>query len=181
MTRSIISGAALLCVVVPALSGQYLDARLYDSTPGPRHATTSFVQHGDAATWRRAAPHYGKWLTAAGTATFTVLGAEQHRLSRRIWDQLLDVCRSAQGACDVGADGRYLRADAESLYQSSRTYDRRANRWLLGAQASLIATAALFIIDLHPGEGPDNIPFAPVRVGLAALPGAALVEMRVRF
>src|ERR1041385_8477966 len=132
MMRSTLLVAVLVCVAAPALLAQYLDG-----TSARRHdGTMTFVRRADVATWRRAAPHYGKWLTAAGSATFTVLGAEQHRLSRRVWDRLLDVCRSAQGACDVGADGRYLRADAESLYQSSRTYDRRANRWLLGAQAA---------------------------------------------
>src|ERR1041385_4887972 len=142
MMRSTLLVTVLVCGAAPALLAQYLDG-----TSARRHdGTMTFVRRADVATWRRAAPHYGKWLTAAGS----------------------------------GAGGRYLRADAESLYQSSRTYDRRANRWRLGAQASLIATAALFIIDLHPGEGPDNIPFAPVRVGLAALPGAAPGGMRGR-
>jgi len=59
----------------------------------------------------------------------------------------------AQDACALGQDGRYLRSDAEQLYQRSRAFDRRANRWLLGAQAGLLATTALFIIDLHPGKG----------------------------
>lgn len=103
--------------------------------------------------------HNGKWLTAASVAAFTVVAATEHRLSRRNWNSLLTICRSAQDACAVGADGRYLRADAEALYQRSRGYDRRANRWLIGAQLSLIATTALFIIDLHPGDGPENIPF----------------------
>ena len=76
------------------------------------------------------------------------------------------ICRSTQDACALGPDGRYLRSDAELLYQRSRTFDRRANRWLLGAQASLLATTALFIIDLHPGAGPENIPFAPLQVGM---------------
>lgn len=165
-----------LLVVVAAGS---LDAQRLSNAPANATRATAMTPPGNAL--GRNAVHLGKWLMVAGSATFTVLGAEQHSRSRRIWDRLLDVCRSAQGACDVGADGRYLRADAESLYQTSRSYDRRANRWLLGAQASLVATAALFIIDLHPGDGPDNIPFAPLRVGLAALPGEALVEMRVRF
>ena len=172
------SPTSLLFVLVVAAAPRLPAQRLANASPAA-HATSVMPPPGDP--FGRNLVHFGKWLTAAGTATFTVFGAEQHRRSRRIWNELLDICRSAQGACDVGADGRYLRADAESLYQTSRTYDRRANRWLLGAQASLIATAALFIIDLHPGEGPDNIPFAPVRVGFAALPSGALVEMRVRF
>ena len=90
----------------------------------------------------------------------------EHSHSRRDWNALLDICRSAQDACALGPDGRYVRSDAEQLYQRSRGYDRRANRWLIGAQVSLLTTTALFIIDLHPGEGPENIPFAPMQVGM---------------
>ena len=90
----------------------------------------------------------------------------EHNQSQRAWNSLLDVCRSAQDACAVGSDGRYQRSDAEQLYQRSRAFDRRANRWLLGAQASILATTALFIIDLRPGAGPENIPLSPMRVRL---------------
>jgi hypothetical protein len=132
------------------------------------------------SSWQRDVPHYGKWLTAAGAAALTVLGAEQHRLSRRNWNALLEICRSADDACAVGTDGRYLRSDAELLYQRSRIYDRRANRWLLGAQATLLATTALFIIDLHPGEGPDNIPY-PSKLEVGSVGGGVGVALSVAF
>ena len=134
-------------------------------------------------TTRRApAVHYGKWLTAGATVAFTVLAAREHSSSRHDWDALLAICRSAQDACTLGPDGRYLRSDAELLYQSSRMFDRRANRRLLGAQASLLVTAALFVLDLHPGrEGPDNIPFSPLRVMVEPLGGGALVGIRFTF
>jgi len=170
MMRSTTILILLACGAAPTLCGQYLAARRQDGTS---HAIQPM-------TWRRTAPHYGKWLTAAGTVALTLLGAEQHRYSRRDWNALLDICRSAQDACALGSDGRYLRSDAELLYQRSRTFDRRANRWLLGAQASLLATTALFIIDLHPGQGPDNIPF-PSQIRVGALPDGARVEMRIAF
>ena len=138
--------------------------RRYDATT---HAGVQRTAYGvQPGSWRRDIPHYGKWLTAAGSAVLTVFAATEHRRSRREWSSLLAICRSAQDACTLGADGRYLRTDAESYYQRSRAHDKRANRWLLGAQASLLATTALFIIDLNPGAGPDNIPFAPMRVGM---------------
>jgi len=121
---------------------------------------------GQRDSFRRAVVHHGKWLTAASVVALIVVAEREHSNSRREWNALLDICRSAQDACALGADGRYVRGDAEQLYQRSRAFDRRANRWLLGAQASLLATTALFIIDLHPGQGPDNIPFAPMRVGV---------------
>jgi hypothetical protein len=158
MMRSIGFVAMLLCGAAPMLSAQYLVAR--------RHDGTTHDLSGQRETFRRATVHYGKWFTAASVAALIVFAEREHSHSRDEWNALLDICRSAQDACALRADGRYVRSDAEQLYQRSRGYDRRANRWLLGAQAGLLATTALFIIDLHPGQGPDNIPFAPVKVGL---------------
>ena len=117
------------------------------------------------AGWSQGAVHYGKWLTAGAAVAFTVLAAREHSYSRREWDDLLTLCRSAMDACFLAADGRYVRSDAELLYARSLYYDARANRRLLGAQASLVVTAALFILDLRRrDDAPDNIPFAPLRV-----------------
>ena len=158
MMRSTMIFALLLCGAAPRLSGQ----------------------SGQRESFRRAVVHNGKWLTAAGTAALTVFAAREHRQSRRNWDQLLTICRSADAACALGPDGRYLRSDAEQLYQRSRFFDHRANRWLLGAQASLLLTTALFIIDLHPGQGPDNIPF-PGGLAVTPLPNGAAVGVRIAF
>lgn len=132
------------------------------------------------ASLRETLVHNGKWVTAAGVVAFSVVAATEHRLSQRDWDRLLTICRSAQDACQKGADGRYLRSDAEALYQRSRAYDRRANRWLVGAQLSLIATTALFIIDLHPGEGPENIPF-PASLQVGAVGSGSGIALSFRF
>ena len=110
--------------------------------------------------------HYGKWLTAAMAVGATVMAQNQHQLSRKDWDSLLDICREAADACLTGPNGKYLRADAEALYQRSRNYDMMANRYLMAAQLSLVTTTALFIIDLNPGDGPENIPYPAVKVGM---------------
>ena len=158
MMRATITVALLLCGAAPRLAGQHFDAR--------RQVGTTHDLSGQRETFRRATVHYGKWFTAASVAALIIFAEKEHTNSRREWNALLDVCRSAQDACALGTDGRYIRSDAEQLYQRSRAFDRRANRWLLGAQASLLATTALFIMDLHPGEGPENIPFAPMWVGV---------------
>ncbi len=176
MMRSTLLVAVLCCGLVPSLRGQVICSRSSVVCTENRRLTTD----DQRASFRRAAPHYGKWLTAAGTVALTLLGAEQHRYSRRDWNALLAICHSAQDACALGPDGRYLRSDAELLYQRSRTFDRRANRWLLGAQASLLATTALFIIDLHPGAGPENIPF-PSQIRVGSVGGGTGVEMRIAF
>jgi hypothetical protein len=135
------------------------------------------------AAWSQGAVHFGKWLTAGAAVAFTVLAAHEHNHSRREWNDLLTLCRSAMDACFLAADGRYVRSDAELLYERSLHYDARANRRLLGAQASLLATAALFILDLRGrDDGPDNIPFSPFKVTLAPTrDGAALVGLWLAF
>ena len=126
--------------------------------------------------------HYGKWLTAGAAVALTVMGAHEHSYSRRDWDQLLVICRSADNACARGSDGRYLRSDAEFFYLRSLYYDRRANRRLLGAQGTLLVTAALFILDLRGrNDEPDNIPFSPVRVTVNQTRNGALVGIRIAF
>jgi len=126
--------------------------------------------------------HYGKWLTAGAAAAFTVMAAHEHSSSRHDWNQLLDICRSADDACARGPDGRYRRTDAEALYQSALSYDRRANRRLLAAQGSLLVTAALFILDLRGRhDEPDNIPFAPLQVTATPTGYGARVGLRIAF
>ena len=143
-------------------------AQVSAPTPGP--------------SWRQGAVHYGKWLTAGTAVAFTVMAAHEHSLSRRVWNDLIAMCRSADDACARGSDGQYIRLEAEALYQRSLYYDRRANRRLLGAQASLLVTAALFILDLRGrNDEPDNIPFAPLRVTVEPLPDGAAVGVQLRF
>jgi hypothetical protein len=135
---------------------------------GPSPAQSTPATRGMSL--RQGAVHYGKWLTAGAAVAFTAMAVHEHGFSRRDWDGLLEICRSSDNACERGTDGRYLRGDAEFLYQRSIYYDRRANRRLLGAQGSLLVTAALFIIDLsRRTDDPDNIPFSPFRV--SAQPG----------
>lgn len=143
--------------------------------PGPVTAQEPAARH-------RAIVHYGKWLTAGTAVAFTALAAREHERSRRDWDALLAICRSADDACLLGPDGRYLRGDAEARYRRSLYYDARANRRLLGAQATLLVTAALFILDRRSSRGePENIPFAPVRVTVEPMGDGAAVGVRVRF
>lgn len=130
----------------------------------------------------RAPVHYGKWLTAGAAIALTAMAAREHSRSGRAWDDLLALCRSAEHTCLVGLDGRYVTDEAEVLYQRSIRYDARANRRLVGAQASLLVTAALFIIDLSGrSDRPDNIPFSPLKVTLEPTRDGAAVGMRIAF
>ena len=150
------------------------------ATAAPAQAPPA--RHALAPSLGRSAVHYGKWLTAGAAVALTVMGAHEHGYSRRDWDNLLVICRSADAACARGNDGRYVNSSAEFLYQRSLYYDRRANRRLLGAQGALLVTAALFILDLRGrNDDPDNIPFSPLRVSVDPRGGGALVGMRIAF
>lgn len=177
MIRSIGWLTVLTIALVPALRGQ----RLETPRPPDAMAHASAWRNVQRTTWRQDVVHYGKWLAAGGVAAFTALAAGEHHKSSREWDALLAICRSADDACTLGADGRYQRADAEQLYQRSRAYDRRANKRLLGAQASLLLTAALFILDLRPEEGPENIPYSPLEVTASPAGDGAQVGVRIAF
>jgi len=110
------------------------------------------------------------------------MAVHEHGFSHRDWDNLLVICRSSDNACARGNDGRYLRADAEFLYERSIYYDRRANRRILGAQGSLLVAAALFIIDLSGRNAePDNIPFRPFRVSVEPATGTTLLGLTLSF
>lgn len=131
---------------------------------------------------RQATVHYGKWLTAGAAVAFTAMAVHEHGFSRRDWDDLLVLCRSADDACARGSDGRYVSANAEFHYQRSLYYDRRANRRLLGAQGALLVTAALFILDLSGRNAePDNIPFSPLRVTMEPTSDGAALGLRIAF
>lgn len=179
MMRVTVSLALLLAGCAASMRAQSDSvARRHVGTP---QATADDRLDDQRASFRRAIVRYGKWLTAGVTVGFIALAAHEHESSERQWDALLAICRTGEDACTRGPDGRYVRADAERLYQSSRAYDARATRRLVGAQASLLLTAALFILDLRPGEGPENIPYSSVEVTGGSLRDGAWVGVRVAF
>lgn len=176
MMRLALLTAILLCPGLPTLEAQVLGRQWSVVSAEDRRPTTD----NQRASFQRRIVHVGKWLTAAAAIGFTAMASKQHGYSRREWDALLELCRSAADACVRGPDGRYLRADAEALFQRSRHYDMIANRWLVGAQLSLVTTTALFIIDLDAGGGPENIPY-PSEIRVGSVGGGAGVEMRFAF
>jgi len=187
MIRSTVLAGLLVCVAVSTLDAQAVCrppsafcAESRQLTADSRRLMADGAFQEQRVSFQRRLVHVGKWLTAAGAISFTVMASNQHRFSRREWDSLLEICRSAQDACVVGPDGKYLRADAEALYQRSRNYDYLANRWLMAAQVSLVATTALFIIDLNPGSGPENIPY-PSEIRVGAIPEGASVGVSWSF
>ena len=156
--------AAALAGLAPALAAQERPA------PAP------------AQGWTRGAVHYGKWATAAVALGFTVLAAREHRNADDSWQQLRELCRADNTACQLRPDGQYANSAAELLYQKTLYYDRRARRRLIVGQVSLLTTAALFILDLrNQRRGPPNIPFHGLEMTAEPAGSGARLGMRVPF
>lgn len=163
MTRTL--GLALaLCALPPSLLAQQGNAPA-TSPPGG---------------WLRPVAHYGKWATAAAAIGFTVLAAREHQTANDTWDQLLQMCSQDNAACAQRPDGRYVDYSAELLYQKTLYYDHRARRRLIAGQVALLASAALFILDLRHGHGaPPNIPFHGLEVSAEPSAGGGGARLRV--
>lgn len=86
--------------------------------------------------WPVDVAHYAKWPGLAATGTMLTLGFLASRDAARLQDSIA--------------------VDAAS---------RRARNWILGGEITLVATGAMFLVDLiHRDGGPQNIPFTPFRV-----------------
>jgi len=180
MMRATLLVGLLVCVGVSTLDAQAVCPQPSAFCADSRRLMADGALQEQRGSFIQGIVHTGKWLTAAAAIGFTVMASNQHGYSRREWDALMEICRSASDACLVGQDGRYLRADAEALYQRSRHYDVLANRWLVGAQLSLVTTTALFIIDLNAGNGQENIPY-PSQIRVGTVGNGAGFEMRFAF
>jgi len=172
-TACLLSGFALLTAMC-------MSAQARDSLPRPTfHVASRSRGTGNVG---RATVHWGKWLAAGSAVAFSVMGAHEHSRSNGEFSQLLTLCRANNDDCLLGTDGTYLNPAAEQLYQTSIHFDRRARLRLLAGQATLLVAAGLFIADLtHQASGPENKPFAPLKVGLDRRTGGALVGVRLTF
>jgi hypothetical protein len=132
--------------------------------------------------WSRGIVHYGKWATAATAVGLTILAAREHDNAQDRWRQLIALCRGDNAACQLRTDGRYVDAGAELLYQQTTYYDRRARSRLLGGQVALLASAALFLVDLRHHEGnPPNIPFHGLQLMAQPAGDGMRLGVRLRF
>lgn len=154
-----LAGAALL------LAGPAVPRALH-AQGAPRHVQDP---------WR--APRVLKWTLLAASAGLGLWAYRESNQADDAYRRLRRLCTAEQARCAL-SEGRYADGGAESLYQASNGGDRRARLGLLAGQATLLGSAAFFIVDLRHGGPPENIPYDPptartahVRVGLRfALP-----------
>ena len=158
--------ALVLCTALPAAAQQLPAPEQQRQPPPGRNFFEGMV-------------HYGKWLTGASVIVFTTMGAVEHETSQESYDQLLTICRADNSRCVTGPDGFYTDPTAERLYQQTLYYDQRARRRILLAQAAVVVTGALFLLDLGSGDsGPSDIPFDPQ---MALTPAGPEARLGLRF
>lgn len=113
-----------------------------------------------------------KWALLGATVGLGYYALKQSTRADRAYSDLRHLCVTAPSSCTLDA-GRYPDAHAEALYATSLRHDRRAQAGILGGQATLLGSAALFVYDLRNGHGPENIPFPGVPARLAVHPAGA--------
>lgn len=105
---------------------------------------------------------YGKWLTLVGAVGMGIKAANAHDDADRAFARLTQYCSGNAARCGQQPSGSYADPVAEGYYQSSLRHDRRARRWLLGGEITLVGTAGLFVWELTRPKHPSrNIPFEP--------------------
>lgn len=121
---------------------------------------------------------YGKWVALGGAAGLTAIAISRNDDADVIFDGLVTFCRNAPEQCVRQANGTYVGADAERLYQETLRIDGQARVWMIAGQITLAASGAMFLIDLITGDpGPKNIPFTPFEV----VSGPRRLGLGVRF
>lgn len=135
---------------------------------------------GDALAQGIPAPlRYGKWALLAGAVGLNVSAAQAHDDADQAFALLEERCEPDHPLCDTDIEGRYVDPISESLYQESLTHDRRSRRFLIGGQAALLGSAALFIWEFaRPKSPPNNVPFEPT---VSVRNGVTRVGMQVRW
>ncbi len=120
--------------------------------------------------WLVTTAHYGKWATLAGAAGLITVSAVRRGKANDTIDRLERFCRADFSRCAI-VGNRYVDDMAEAIFQEHADLDRKAQGLLIGGQATLIVSGAMFLIDLMwDDDETENIPYLPMRV--VARPGA---------
>lgn len=121
-----------------------------------------------------------KWTTLGVSAVLAGLGYAASAEADDRFRALEERC--GRDACERDPDGRYVDPRAERLRVEGEEADRRAKALLLAGQVGIVASVALFILDLSNGGPPPNLPYEPpgFRLGAAA-GGGVRVEGRLRW
>lgn len=128
--------------------------------PGP--LTAQDQGQSDGNPWWASFSHYGRWGALGAAVAFTAAAAVRQNDADEVFTGLNDLCRANSNLCRVDIQGRYVSEEAETLFQETLRLDGQARRFLIGAQASILASGVMFLVDLIAGDNrPENIPLTP--------------------
>jgi len=104
------------------------------------------------------------------------LGIRTHQQADDDFQALASYSRS-QGLCELAEHGRYTDRVPEVCYWDIVGGARAARAYLLGAQAALVGSVVMFVLELKRGRGTRNIPYS----GLIVRPGRFGTRVGVRI
>lgn len=122
-----------------------------------------------------------KWTTLAASAGLLVYGISTNSEADDRYKALENTCIDTPSRCErVPGTGAMVDQDLEREYQDIVALDDRARFSLAAGQIGVLATVALFILDLPRRSGGKDIPYTPrLRAGPGD-DGALRLEYRVR-
>lgn len=121
-----------------------------------------------------------KWALLGATVGFGVYAVRHTSRAQQQYNALVDACTTSPERCEL-VGGRYRDDGIERLYQQTLAQDRRARVGIVGGQASLFGSLALFIYDLRNGRGPADIPYPGGDAASEAAPLRVAAGLRLRF
>jgi hypothetical protein len=152
--------AALFLAAAPTAP---IIAQRVDSVPSPAVRADSAMQGGSRSV--QGGSHtllrVSKWSTLAATVGVAVYGFSTNRTADKQFATLEELCVADREKCLSRNGEAYADADLEQRYQDVRTLDHRTRLALLGTQMGVVATVALFVLDLRHARPPRDIPYTP--------------------
>ncbi|MGH7444735.1 MAG: hypothetical protein ACREKM_07660 [Longimicrobiales bacterium] len=162
--------APTTAVIAPQPQAMTLRPLALQPTPDVAHAAAQQAERRVSAV-----VSVGKWVTLGAAAATAVYGFSESRRADDLYDELERDCQSNPDTCR-GRDerGRYLDAEFESRYQDVLGIDRRTRQALFVSQASLLASAVLFVLDLRGDTSRPDVPYTPPRLRVVPSPDGRL-------
>lgn len=124
----------------------------------------------------------GKWAALAASAGLLVYGISTNDEADDRYSALEHICIDTPTRCErVPGSGALTDADLEREYQDIVSLDDRARLSLAAGQIGVLASVALFILDLPRRATGKDIPYTPPRFRAGpGEDGALRLEYRVR-
>lgn len=172
MTRMLLLAMALLLASASSATAQQPQVTRAPATAAPYALAALSADSAHAAAQRAerrisAFVSTGKWVTLGVAAASAVYGFSESRRADDLYDDLERDCQEAPDLCRQRTDdGSYLDAGLEERYQDVLDIDRRTRQALFVSQASLLASAVLFVLDLRRDDDRPDVPYEPPRLQL---------------